>query len=58
MSQKKGRRGVSKTEWLETGLQAMSEGGGYVTSPAHTVRQEVPFENVLAYLEAAQEYAG
>ena len=27
MSTQKGRRGVSKAEWLETGLQALSEGG-------------------------------
>jgi len=27
MSKQKGRRGVSKAEWLETGLQALSEGG-------------------------------
>ncbi len=27
MSRQKGRRGVSKAEWLEAGLQALSEGG-------------------------------
>lgn len=27
MSKQKGRRGVSKAEWLETGLQALSKGG-------------------------------
>jgi AcrR family transcriptional regulator len=27
MSKQQGRRGVSKAEWLETGLQALSEGG-------------------------------
>ena len=27
MSTQKGRRGVSKAEWLEAGLQALSEGG-------------------------------
>lgn len=34
----------------------MGNGGGYVLSPAHLIRQEVPWRNVLAFVEAAKEH--
>ncbi|MBI3990555.1 MAG: hypothetical protein HY350_00240 [Candidatus Omnitrophica bacterium] len=37
-------------------IREMGEGGGYVCAPAHIIRQEVPWENVLAFVEAVKEY--
>lgn len=37
-------------------IGVMGKGGGYVCAPAHTVRQEVPWKNILAFVEAVKEY--
>jgi uroporphyrinogen decarboxylase len=37
-------------------VDALAPGGGYVFSPVHNIQADVPPENVLAMLEALQEY--
>lgn len=37
-------------------LETMSPGGGYIAAPCHTLTEEVPWENVLAFHEAVREF--
>ena len=37
-------------------IEAMAPGGGYVFSPVHNIQADVPPENIVAMLEALQEY--
>jgi len=37
-------------------LSIMDVNGGYILSPAHTIQQDVPAENLCAIYEAAKEY--
>ncbi|MBI3919912.1 MAG: hypothetical protein HY318_00740 [Armatimonadetes bacterium] len=37
-------------------LRIMSPGGGYIAAPCHTLTEEVPWENVLAFHEAVAEF--
>jgi uroporphyrinogen decarboxylase len=37
-------------------IQTVGRGGGFVLSPAQTVYSDVPWENVLAFFQAAEEY--
>jgi uroporphyrinogen decarboxylase len=37
-------------------IETVGRGGGFVLAPAQTVYSDVPWENVLAFFEAAQEY--
>ena len=37
-------------------IEALGEGGGFVLSPANAVEPDVPWENILAFFEAADEY--
>lgn len=37
-------------------IEALAPGGGYVFSPVHNIQADVPPENMLAVLEALQEY--
>ena len=37
-------------------LSVMDKGGGYILSPAHTIQQDVPAENICAVYQAALEY--
>jgi uroporphyrinogen decarboxylase len=37
-------------------VEALAPGGGYVFSPVHNIQADVPPENILAMLEALQEY--
>jgi uroporphyrinogen decarboxylase len=46
------RAGVRET------LGIMAPGGGYIAAPCHTLTEEVPWENVLAFHEAVREYGG
>ncbi len=46
------RGGVRET------LRIMAPGGGYIAAPCHTLTEEVPWENVLAFHEAIEEYGG
>jgi len=37
-------------------LRVMAPGGGYIAAPCHTLTEEVPWENVLAFHEAVAAY--
>ena len=37
-------------------IDVLGVGGGYICRPDHTVRPEVPMENVLALIEEAKTY--
>ena len=37
-------------------IEAVGKGGGLVLSPAQTLYSDVPWENVMAFFEAAEEY--
>ena len=36
-------------------IRILGRGGGYVFNPVHNIQQNVPVENMMAMLEAAQE---
>jgi uroporphyrinogen decarboxylase len=38
-------------------LALMSPGGGYLASPCHTITEDIPWENVLAFVKAVREGA-
>lgn len=40
-------------KWL---IQNMGLGGGFVISPAHVIEPDVPWENIIAYIDAAKKY--
>jgi len=37
-------------------IETVGAGGGFVLAPAHVLEPEVPWENVLAFVDAAREY--
>ena len=37
-------------------LALMSPGGGYLASPCHTITEDIPWENIKAFVQAVQEY--
>ncbi len=37
-------------------LRRLSPGGGYVIGPTHSINRDVPWENIVAFYEAVQEY--
>ncbi|HHY82886.1 MAG TPA: hypothetical protein GX505_09455 [Clostridiales bacterium] len=37
-------------------IEAMSAGGGYISSPAQDIQGDVPAENILALLEEIMKY--
>jgi uroporphyrinogen decarboxylase len=37
-------------------IKLMADGGGYILSPAQSIQDDVPLENILAMLEVAREY--
>ncbi len=37
-------------------VELMSSGGGYITSPAQEIQNDVPLENMLALIKTAQQY--
>ena len=41
---------------VEEYIRQLAPGGGYVIGPTHTVNRDVPWENVVAFYEAVQEY--
>lgn len=45
----------SKQKALEV-LDIMATGGGYILSPTHAVTPDIPVDNVLAIIEAGEEY--
>jgi uroporphyrinogen decarboxylase len=37
-------------------IDTVGRGGGLLISPTHTLEPEVPWQNVLAFIEAVQEF--
>jgi len=37
-------------------IEVLGEGGGFVLSPANAVEPDIPWENIVAFFEAAEEY--
>lgn len=37
-------------------MQQLAPGGGYIIGPTHTISKDVPWENIIAFYEAVQEY--
>ena len=37
-------------------MRECARGGGFIIAPTHTIRPEVPWENILAFYEAVEEY--
>jgi uroporphyrinogen decarboxylase len=37
-------------------IETVGQGGGFVLAPSHVLEPEVPWENVLAFVQAAREY--
>ena len=37
-------------------IETVGKGGGFVLAPAHVLEPEVPWQNVLAFVEAARQY--
>jgi uroporphyrinogen decarboxylase len=37
-------------------IETVGQGGGFVLAPSHVLEPEVPWENVLAFVDAAREY--
>ncbi len=37
-------------------IDIMAEGGGYLCGASHTIRHEIPMENLLAFVETVREY--
>ena len=44
------------TEGVRETLRTMGPGGGYIAAPCHTLTDEVPWESVVAFHEAAVQY--
>ncbi|MBP3293479.1 MAG: methyltransferase, partial [Clostridia bacterium] len=39
-------------------VELMSKNGGYITAPSQEIMPDVPYENLLALIDTAKEYAG
>ena len=37
-------------------IETVGRGGGFILAPSHVLEPEVPWENVLAFVQAAREY--
>ncbi len=37
-------------------IETIGRGGGLIIAPAHTMEKEVPYENIIAFFEAVEEY--
>ena len=37
-------------------IEILGDGGGFVLAPANAVEPDVPWENIVAFFEAADEY--
>jgi uroporphyrinogen decarboxylase len=37
-------------------IDIMNEGGGYLCSSSHSLGQDIPWQNILAFVEAVREY--
>lgn len=38
-------------------VELMSKGGGYITAPSQGIQEDVPYENLIALIEAAKKWA-
>ena len=45
------------SEEVEQVIELMSDGGGYITAPAQHIQSDVPFENMMALIDAAKRHA-
>ena len=45
-------------ELVRRRIDVVARGGGLFLAPAHMIEPEAPLENVLAFVDAAQEYGG
>jgi len=43
---------------VEELIEVLGRGGGYVMAPAHEIQDDVPAENIVAWIETAREPAG
>jgi len=43
-------------EEVRTRIETVGRGGGLLMAPAHVIEPEVPWENILAFVEAVREY--
>ncbi len=50
-----GTRGGGPAE-VRTRIETVGRGGGLLLGPSHVIEPEVPWENVLALVEAVREY--
>jgi len=41
---------------VKTMIDTVGEGGGFLVAPTHVLEPDVPWENVLAFIDAAQKY--
>jgi len=41
---------------VERTIEIMSPGGGYILGPSQHIQDDVPLENVLAFLEVARAH--
>jgi len=39
-------------------IETVGQGGGLLIAPSHTLEPEVPWENIVAFVEAVREYGG
>jgi uroporphyrinogen-III decarboxylase len=46
-----------RAEILER-AERLGRGGGYILQSSHTILDDVPMENIVAYIEACHELAG
>jgi len=44
------------TEEVKLRMRTIGKGGGYMISPTHFIEPEVPWENLMAFVEAAKTY--
>ena len=42
---------------VEERIKTVGREGGFIISPAHTMEKEVPWENIVAYFEAVEEFS-
>ena len=52
--------GTPQDVWDEVKLrmETIGAGGGYVMTPSHMINPDIPWENIVAFFEAADEFGG
>jgi uroporphyrinogen decarboxylase len=43
-------------EYVYTRMEECKSGGGFIIAPSHGIRPEVPFENIIAFYDAVEEF--